>query len=76
MKIMFIFFCCLTAPEYMLCFIGFFVLSAIYAPRHYDYDNEDDNVDDNEDDVVAWPGQGGGWRKRSTKITTSCQLPN
>ena len=38
-------------------------------------DNEDDNVDDNEDDVVAWPGQG-GWRKRSTMITTSCQLPN
>ena len=64
MKIMFIFFCCLSAPEYMSCFIGFFVLSAIYAPRHYDYDNEDDNVDDNEDDnvddneddVVAWPG--------------------
>ena len=60
MKIMFIFFCCLSAPEYMSCFIGFFVLSAIYAPRHYDYDNEDDNVDDNEDDVVAWPGGDGG----------------
>ena len=39
-------------------------------------DNDDDNVDDDENDVVAWPGQGGGWRKRSTKITTSCQLPN